>query len=261
MSRARAWCFTSYDLEIQPLKEEDLKYLIRGKEVCPTTGRDHIQGYVVFKNAKSMSAVKKWFKEPAMHLERAKGSPKQNYEYCSKEGAFCELGELPKQGKRSDIEDVRAVIDEGGGMRDVVDVASNYQCLRTGELLLKYIERKRDWKPEVFWFYGATGTGKTREAMELCEDPWISNKNLQWWDGYDAHEDVIIDDFRGDFCTFHELLRILDRYPYQIMVKGGSRQLLAKRIFITCPYPPDKVYSTREDVEQLIRRIDVIREF
>jgi len=96
----------------------------------------------------------------------------------------------------------------------------------------------------------------------MCTNPWISGKNLKWWEGYDKHEDVIFDDFRNDFCTFHELLRILDRYPYKIECKGGSRELLAKRIFITCPFSPHDAYpSSCEDIQQLIRRITKIEKF
>lgn len=127
--------------------------------------------------------------------------------------------------------------------------------------ILQYLEPQRDWAPEVYWFYGPTGSGKTRKAFELCEDPWISDQGLRWWDGYDGHEDVIIDDFRKDFCKFHELLRILDRYPYRVEVRGGSRQLLARRIFITSLYSPEETYHMREDIGALTRRITEVRRF
>ena len=69
---------------------------------------------------------------------------------------------------------------------------------------------------------------------------------------------MLIDDFRKDFCKFHVLLRILDRYEFRVEVKGSSRQLRAKKIAITCPFHPRLVYETREDVGQLIRRIDKV---
>ena len=43
--------------------------------------------------------------------------------------------------------------------------------------------------------------------------------------------------------------------------KGGARQFLAKNIWITCPVHPMEVYGTREDVNQLLRRIDIIECF
>jgi len=235
-------------------------YIIRGNEIAPTTGTPHIQGYVYYKSPVSFKSVKKQL--PAgSHIERAKGSPQQNFVYCSKDKEFTEEGERPQQGARTDLSGVKEIIQNGGGMRDVIEFTENYQALKGAELMLKYVEKARDFKPEVFWFWGETGTGKTREACELAPDAWLSARNLKWWEGYDAHEDVIIDDFRADFCTFHELLRILDRYEYRVEVKGGSRQLLAKRIFITCPYPPERTYASREDIGQLLRRIDHVQYF
>jgi len=169
-------------------------------------------------------------------------------------------GEPATQGRRNDLEVIRGMIKDGKGMKDIVDGAVSGCSLRTAELVLKYLEKGRDFKPEVIWVHGSTGSGKTRTAMSKYPNAWLSGKNLKWWDGYDAHSEVIIDDFRKDFCTFHELLRILDRYPYRVEVKGGSRQLLAKVIVITCPWAPKELFATRceEDVGQLLRRIDEI---
>lgn len=257
--RGRAWCFTLNNPSGEEAWDIDCEYMIRGNEVGEQ-GTPHIQGYIYFKNAILFKSVKKRLPS-GCHIEKAMGSSLQNREYCSKDKDFVEVGVCPKQGSRSDISTVKELVSQGKGMRAITAEVNSYQAMRCGELLLKYHERKRDWKPEVYWFYGSTGTGKTRAAMEMLVDPWISNKNLKWWEGYDAHDDVCIDDFRGDFCTFHELLRILDRYPYRIECKGSSRQLLAKRIVITSPFHPSTVYATREDIEQLLRRIDVIRNF
>lgn len=84
-----------------------------------------------------------------------------------------------------------------------------------------------------------------------------SNK---WWEGYDGHDDVIIDDYRRDFCKFRVLLHLLDHYPMRVECKGGSRQFRAKRLFITSPKSPTETWAGRtdEDLYQLTRRIDVI---
>lgn len=74
---------------------------------------------------------------------------------------------------------------------------------------------------------------------------------------------MVIDDFRADFCKFHVLLRLLDKYPYVVEVKGGSRQWLAEEIFITAPMHPRDAYAHRsdEDIKQLLRRITTITHF
>lgn len=257
---SKYWCFTinnPSEKEWEELTSLKCTYVVLGIEKGES-GTKHIQGYIEFEVKKKMQTVKKLMKRA--HLENRKGSAQQASDYCKKDEYYYESGILssPGQGKRNDLNKVKEAIISGKGMKDVVEMTNSYQAIRFAETLLKYVEPKRNWKPEVFWFYGPTGCGKTRRAMEESNNPYVSGKNLKWWEGYDAHEDVIIDDFRKDFCTFHELLRILDRYEYRIEVKGGSRQLLAKRIWITSCYPPDKVYDTREDIGQLLRRIDLV---
>jgi len=154
---------------------------------------------------------------------------------------------------------VKELIAAGKGMRTCITAVNSYQAMKCAELCLKYLEPGRDFQPEVRWYYGSTGSGKSRDAKTEFPDAWMSGKDLTWFEGYDAHEVVIFDDFRKDFCTFHVLLRLLDRYPYRIENKGGSRQLLAKVMIITCPWHPEVLYESRsgEDIAQLMRRITV----
>lgn len=263
MSKARSWCFT---LNNPSLKEgvyqnmPNVAYIIVGDEIGES-GTPHHQGYVYFTNAISFKSVKKLLPE-GCHIEQARGSPEQASIYCKKTKILYEHGNLPKQGKRNDIVIIKELINTDKNMNNIIDEINSYQALKCAEMIFKYREKKRNWKPTVSWFWGSSGTGKTKTAFEILPNAWVSGKNLKWWDGYDAHDDVIIDDFRGDFCTFHELLRILDRYPYRIETKGGSRELLAKRIIITAPLQPTDLYpSCGEQMEQLLRRIDEIKYF
>jgi hypothetical protein len=121
----------------------------------------------------------------------------------------------------------------------------------------------RNFKTKVFWYYGATGTGKSRAACDEAPCAYWKDPSHHWWDGYEYQEDVIIDDYRADYCKFSALLRLFDRYPLQIQVKGGTRDFVAKRIFITAPKRPDVIWENRteEDLAQLMRRIEVIKHF
>lgn len=264
--RSRDWCFTvnNYsDVDTQICYELSVvsNYLIYGKEVA-STGTKHLQGYIYFKDAKSFSKVQKLLPK-GTHIEKAKGTPKQASDYCKKEGDYVEYGELPQpSGKRNDLEQIKHLVNNGGRMVDVIDVATSYQSVKMAEQMFKYKEKPRNWKPRVYWFYGPTGTGKSKLAYEMFGDTcYTAMSTGKWWEGYDAHENVIIDDMRKDFMKFHELLRLLDRYAMKIETKGGSRQFLAKNIIITSCHHPATLFDTREDVQQLIRRIDEIREF
>jgi hypothetical protein len=85
----------------------------------------------------------------------------------------------------------------------------------------------------------------------------------KWWDGYEQQPAVIIDDYRRDFSTFAELLRLLDRYPHRVEKKGASIQFNSSTIIITTPKPPEETWAgrTEEDLAQLMRRITEVREF
>eukprot|EP00955_Chlamydomonas_euryale_P096662 365026-Chlamydomonas_euryale.AAC.1 len=51
--------------------------------------------------------------------------------------------------------------------------------------------------PEVRWYWGESGSGKTRAAHEwLGPDTYTCMDNIKWFQGYDRHECVLIDDFR-----------------------------------------------------------------
>lgn len=262
------------------------KYVIIGKETCPTTGKAHLQGYIEFKSAKSSRAAKRCLGDRTAHTEHRLGTPFQAWIYCEKEGDYRSRGSKPspsEPGKRSDIGQLRTLLLSGANVRDCLSVTSSFQAVRFAQTWLSYNERRgHEGKPHISWFHGATGAGKTRMAYSLAQrlgsdvprstiGPvsfdyvegriWWSTKSLKWWPGYDGQPVVIIDDFRRDFCTFHELLRVLDRYPYSVEIKGGHRLLKATHIFITSPLSPTETYDTREDIGQLTRRIDVIKLF
>lgn len=261
-TRHRSWCFTinnpseDDDNEVKHLAATKSSYMIVGKEVGHS-GTPHYQGYVTLFNAMTLSALNK--KLSRAHLSVARGTALQNYEYCSKQQIWLEHGQRAEQGERTDIEHAREHVTTGGNMRTFVLEARSYQSIKVAEMILKYHEKERNWKPEIRWYHGSTGSGKTKTAREwLDTDIYTCLDTAKWFEGYDGHESILIDDFRKDFSKFHVLLKMLDRYAYRVETKGGSRQMLAKKIAITSPFHPSIIYNNREDVLQLIRRIDEI---
>lgn len=278
----RRWCFTSYDASLiadlrewteegdrqtvleTKLREHNAQYAVFQLEQCPGTERAHIQGYARFKTAKRNGGMREILEA---HFERTQGDESSNIKYCTKDetriaGPWT-FGDPARPGQRSDIPKAIELLEETGRMRDVVEIATSYQAIRHCEIVLKYKEPKRNWMPIVKWYHGSTGSGKTRAAIEECPEAWISGKNLRWWEAYDAHSEVIVDDFRRDYCTFHDLLRITDRYPMRVENKGGSRELLAKVIIFTCPYSPEECWKghCQEDIGQFLRRISEVKLF
>jgi len=77
---------------------EQSKYACFQKEVAPTTGTLHLQGYINLKKKSTMKSLQKKLGEHgvALTLINANGTPAQNRTYCSKEGGsdFWEIGNL-----------------------------------------------------------------------------------------------------------------------------------------------------------------------
>lgn len=105
------WCFTLNNytdeqvLHLQLLAEDPrVAYLVIGREVAPTTGTPHIQGFVRFNSRLRLSSVRALL--PVCHCTSARGTAEQNRIYCIKDGDFDEWGTCPvdQQGRRSDFE-------------------------------------------------------------------------------------------------------------------------------------------------------------
>lgn len=264
MSKSRAYCFTlnNYtDLEYTAIQEIDCRYLCVGREVGDS-GTPHLQGYIYFDNPRSFNSVKKLL-GVRTHIEIAKGSPLQASNYCKKDGSFLEKGEIPQQGQRSDIQSVRDAINAGQGMRQIVETATSYQSIKCAEAILKYKEVHRNWKPEVIWVFGRSGTGKTRWTYDHYPFEDIHKQQgseTKWFDGYDAHPVVLLDEVDSN-TSYSVLKELTDRYPCRVQVKGGMRSFLAKVIVITSLLSPENLFCMHpEGGKEMLRRIDRIIE-
>lgn len=254
---SRTWVFTinNYsEKDIEWLKTQEVKTMTVSKEVGES-GTPHLQGFVTWKRTYRLSALKKL--HSGAHWEIAKTCDGANY--CRKidSDVIIEIDNRV-QGQRTDISRSWDAALAGTDKKTFAMNKPNWQEWRVFEIGRELFVKPRNFKPEVTWIWGETGSGKTRSVVEKEPNLWMSGRNLKWWMNYENQEATLFDDFRGDFCTFHELLRIFDRYEYIVEVKGGQRQLNSKRMYVTSCYPPDRIYQTREDINQLLRRIDNI---
>lgn len=258
--RYRRFCLTwnNYNKDsLNTIVKCGFSYLIVGEEVGKS-GTPHYQIYVEFKDALTFSSVIKRFKKKC-HVEVARADEEKNREYCSKQTVIFEEGEPFKQGSRNDLKVIKDEVKKGTNIRAMLENETivNYQGLKTAESLMKYVEPVRTEAPTVIWRYGKAGTGKTKWIYENYTEVFVP-VSYKWWEGYDGHKTVLLDDLRGDFCKYHEFLKLIDRYPFRVECKGGSRQLLATTIIITSPHHPKEIWDTIEEKKQLLRRISEI---
>ncbi|UJO02083.1 Rep [Bat associated cyclovirus 17] len=252
----------------------DYLYAIYGREQAPTTGTPHLQGihysrtsafglFINFHRKRRFNAVKGMLGQ-SVHIEIAKGTDKDNQRYCSKGGSIWEHGEPSKQGERTDLKKVVDTIRQSTALAEVISAhpESYIRYHRGIEKLFGYIGSgaKRAWNTVTWVFYGESGCGKSRAAAEITKEAYYKTRG-EWWDNYKGQEDVILDDYYG-WLRLDEFLRVTDRYPLQVPIKGGFVEFVAKRIVITSNKEPIEWYSEEtlqgELKNAFLRRLDII---
>jgi len=262
-TRSRSWFITINNPtadEITKLESDDWTYMIYQHETGLECGTPHIHALIYYKNARI------WPKKKFMRADiRKPFNLEAVIKYCSKEetrtsGPF-EFGVKPVQGKRNDLEDMakkilsKELTVQEFAEEDPVSFLKYSKGLTVLETMT-FSHRSVSNPPNVIWLWGLSGTGKTRTAVEIDQSFYIKD-GTQWWDGYKQQKVIIIDDFDGKW-PYRDLLRLLDRYPYQGQIKGGYMPINSEFIVITCEHPPEFFWVDNELI-QVTRRISEVR--
>jgi len=143
------------------------------------------------------------------------------------------------------MEKIKEMIDDGATDLDIAEYNFNiYVSKYPGILryrLLTAPKRNLEDPPTVIVLCGTTGTGKSYWAKEHYPHAYWKDKN-QWFDNYQGESEVIIDEFYG-WLPFDLTLRICDKYPLQVEVKGGSVQFQADTIIFTTNKDPKEWWA------------------
>lgn len=269
--RARGWCFTinnynaATERHLQGLK---CRYLVFGREVGES-GTPHLQGYVYFKDQRSLSAAKVAIGGTG-HLSIRKGTHKQAADYCKKDGDFFEKGELPcdldeiqRRGGDANAAKWKAIV-EHSRMGDIDWVEQHHPkelALYKPRLESLYAPTTSPLDGELLheWWVGPTGSGKSKALWDLYPDHFAKSIN-KWWDGYRHERIVAIEEWSPDNqVTANALKRWADRYPFTGEVKGGTMQRLRPlKIIVLSNYTLEQCFTRSEDLAPLQRRFKVI---
>lgn len=202
------------------------------------------------------------------HIEYAHGNDLDNQKYCSKEGQYCEFG-TPAVKKEDPFKQILEDLEKGATLLDIARSQPGMfirysRGIRELQRLLPTKKIHRSWKTNVYIYWGEPGTGKSKTALEEATQAGggIYYKQRQkWWDNYNGQENIIIDDFYG-WIPYDELLRLLDRYPMQVEIKGGYEEMLAKNIWITSNIPVEQFYKfDGYSPDAIKRRCTLIKHF
>lgn len=259
-------CFTAWKTPI--FFDNKFSYMIYGIETCPETGKEHFQGYLECEKKMTFEGIKKTLNDSKVHLEVRKGTQEQAINYCKKDGLWYEYGTPKSQGKRNDLIAMKNDIMQGRKVDDIALEEPNiyHQYGRTLSKIEDLRMRKlfRTEAPEVVWYFGATGVGKSHKAYENYNSDTHYNWKYDgdWQDGYAQQDIVIINEFRGSI-PYGLLLQLCDKYPYDLRRRNREPiPFISKKIIITSCDPPEKVYSKlsmTDSLDQLYRRIEVYK--
>jgi len=242
-----------------------IEYLVYGEEVSES-GTCHLQGFISFSKRTSLLATKK-FLSNTCHCEQARGSPVQAAEYCKKDGSYTEFGNCPKgRGRRSDMEQLSVRIRAGATKEEIQEEFSSLYIRYRNNILstIRDMQPERTEPTHVVVLWGRTGAGKTRQVWDYHKrDTIYVHTGEQWFDGYEGQSVVLFDDYNGSEFKLSYLLKLLDRYPMRVPVKGGYVQWNPKQVYFTSNKDPRTWYANAHEEHQaaLFRRINIITFF
>lgn len=242
----------------------NVKYAVWQLEVGER-GTPHYQGYVELGTPRGLSYMRNVV--PLAHWEIRRGSADDARDYAMKQETRMagpwEHGEFvsKKQGRRNDLEAIKNMLDAGASL---IDIYEKYfeSSARYYKFWDRYLQEKsvhRSEPPEVYLLVGETGTGKSRFCYDHCPGAYWKSRG-EWWDGYCGQSVVVIDEFYG-WLAYDFVLRITDRYPIDVPVKGGFRKFVATTIFFTSNRPPWEWWSKPRSQSAFSRRIKMITHF
>jgi len=255
-------------------------YCVAQAEVCPTTRRMHIQGYVEVTDRWTFHRVKQRVFDlyiPGCHAAPARGSAAQNTVYCTKpedrvigtspflygEPAGDE-GETHQAGKALDR--VYLDIRTGFTMEQIIEKYGFGMYVRHERPLKSAMctwGKRRSTTPKIVLLIGPSASGKSRWVQRTYPDRYRmtfgNGGNSAWFDGYNGETVMELSEFRGQL-QLSFMLDLLDRYELKVQTKGGTVQFLAEVIVITSNDEPSEWYKTMEDRDEkmkpLLRRIE-----
>lgn len=248
------WCFTVHNIDADSSAYQDLgalvpdrcRYICAAHEVCPDTGRPHMQGYLQLAKKQRLKQVVMMLldvlpdsndPDRPIHpnLEPCKGTPEQNINYClglvDKKGnkenpSFVEHGERP--GNAGDRERKRFALAAASARAGRFDeIPEDILIRHPGGVRFVYSLQQHQLSecPSVcgIWLYGSPGCGKSFYARELASNecqalttkfPDAPRRHVphfkacnKWFDGYPVGGDnVQVPVIMDDFGLGHEVL-------------------------------------------------------
>lgn len=276
----RRWVFTLNNYsngEVEDLRKiigAKVRFVAFGFEIGEE-GTPHLQGYIEFMAGVRLNGVKGWVGSRA-HIEPSTmgWDEKENYlnpdweevlydnlAYVTKEGNFEVYGVPAISGCRTGVEGfLQAAEESHGNIGEESFLIEHYKVsmryMSWGMRVLNMYRRKafKDKKlypdPELWIYYGHTGTGKSRDAKAIPGRHYISC-NLEgqfWFDGYDNEEVIIFDEWTDAAFSLKFLNYMMDPHTegVRLPIKNGFVYVKPRVWVLTTNQKPQNWYKNAD---------------
>lgn len=282
-------CGLDHSAIVEILRKFSPAYFCMADEIA-TTGTYHTHIFLYSPSPIRFSTIKNRF--PTAHIDKTYGSAKENRDYIRKEGkwaetdkaetkvpdTFLEWGNMPaeKEEKAPQMYKLIQEVRDGISTANIIEGSPNLafrvrdiDTLRQTLLSDRYASENR--KIEVWYIFGASGTGKTRgiyerhDAKDICRITNYRNGRGISFDGYIGQDVLVFEEFHSQI-PIEDMLNYLDIYPLSLPARYSDRVACYTRVYITSNLPLEKQYrnvqwDSLETWRAFIRRIHKVLEY
>lgn len=287
--QSKRWAFTLNNWTIEEKLMLDsstmLTYLVYGKEIAPSTGTPHLQGYMELEKAMTMQSLKGALSLERIALGIARKSAKENTAYCSKADADYFIRGVPavSQGKRSDLDGVLQAIRDGATMKTLWEEHSVQMTRFHAGISRAYVALSPNLKKPLSAFpmesfpetwndiafsgsvilWGESGVGKTSYAVARMKNPLVVSHmdDLVKYNDID-YSGILFDDMDFKHIPRTAQIHLVDQdFERSIHVRYQVACIPANtlKVFTTNEYQgcifafPDKALERRVKIYNLIK--------
>lgn len=250
------------------------------REICPTTGRQHLQGCCAMEKKCTRTRIQNLISpaRPTQVSARACYSEfKNSWEYTSKPETRDTRFEHVVHGFGDPFGHDDPKLDADGRAEVLIKLAEagDWSTLRAehqsawlySQKMLREARAHAITCPDVldgildnYWIYGEAGEGKDMYALQLAPAAYVKAGNTKWWNGYDGQADVILRDVGRTMLPLLDEFKVwTDRYKFPAETKGGQMVIRPTRIMVTSNYSPAAMFKGDPvNLAAILRRFRVV---
>lgn len=291
--KSRKWQITLNNPQPKGYTHEKIKAELHAlkslKDYCMSDeigNTHHTHIYVCFSSPVRFSTLKNHF--PQAHLEKAYGSSNENKDYIFKDGKWVndkkketnladtheEWGTLPeeRQGARNDYAELYELIQEGKSNFAIIDEKPDFinqleRIDRVRQIVQEEAFKEIFRNLNVSYFYGETGSGKTRSVMEKFgySNVYRITNYKNPFDQYQGQDVIVFEEFQSSI-PINQMLIYLDGYPVALPCRYADKIACYTKVYILSNIDIREQYTdiqhhNHETWKAFLRRINTIKVF